>query len=103
MGELIAALKANWEGYEEMRMLIEKRGKFFGNDDDTSNGVAQSFYLMLYEYLKNKTNLFGYHFLIGDLIGTGWSSFDAVHADIEGATVDECREIERLLHEGVIL
>jgi formate C-acetyltransferase len=69
MGELIAALKANWEGYEEMRMLIEKRGKFFGNDDDTSNGVAQSFYLMLYEYLKNKTNLFGYHFLIGDLIG----------------------------------
>lgn len=41
--------------------------------------------------------------LIGDLIGTGWSSFDAVHADIEGATVDECREIERLLHEGVIL
>lgn len=41
--------------------------------------------------------------LIGDLIGTGWSSFSAVHADIEGATVDECREIERLLHEGVIL
>ena len=41
--------------------------------------------------------------LIGDLIGTGWSSFDAVHADIEGATVEECREIERLLHEGVIL
>lgn len=41
--------------------------------------------------------------LIGDLIGTGWSSFDAVHADIDGATVDECREIERLLHEGVIL
>ena len=69
MGELIAALKANWEGYEDMRVMIEKRGKFFGNDDETSNFAAQSFYLALYEHLKNKTNLFGYHFLIGDLIG----------------------------------
>lgn len=41
--------------------------------------------------------------LIGDLIGTGWTSFDAVHADIEGATVEECAEIERLLQQGVIL
>ena len=41
--------------------------------------------------------------LIGDLIGTGWTSFDAVHADIEGATVEECAEIERLLRQGVIL
>lgn len=41
--------------------------------------------------------------LIGDLIGTGWTSFDAVHADIEGATAEECAEIERLLRQGVIL
>lgn len=41
--------------------------------------------------------------IIGDLVGTGWTSFDAVHADIEGATVEECAEIERLLHQGVIL
>lgn len=41
--------------------------------------------------------------LIGDLIGTGWSSFDAVHAEIDGATADEQAEIERLLHIGVIL
>ncbi|MBP3592335.1 MAG: hypothetical protein J6K14_07615, partial [Clostridia bacterium] len=40
-----------------------------GNDDETSNLVAQSFYRALYEHLKDKTNLFGYHFLIGDLIG----------------------------------
>lgn len=41
--------------------------------------------------------------IIGDLVGTGWTSFDAVHADIEGATVEECAEIERLLQQGVIL
>lgn len=69
MSELILALKANWQGYEDMRTLILKRGCFFGNDDDTSNYVAQRLYAELYEFLKDKTNLFGYHFLIGDLVG----------------------------------
>ena len=69
MSELIAALQANWNGYEDMRTLILKKGKFFGNDDETSNYVAQRLYRELYEYLKDKTNIFGYHWLIGDLIG----------------------------------
>lgn len=41
--------------------------------------------------------------IIGDLVGTGWTSFSAVHPDIEGATQAECDEIVRLLTEGVIL
>ena len=69
MSELIAALKADWQGYEDMRTLILKKGKFFGNDDDTSNYVAQRLYAELYEFLKDKTNLYGYHWLIGDLLG----------------------------------
>ncbi len=69
MGELVCALLANWVGYEDMRTLIVKRGKFFGNDDDTSNYVGQRLYRELYEYLKDKTNLFGYHILVGDLLG----------------------------------
>ena len=69
ISELISALHANWQGYEDMRTLILKKGKFFGNDDDTSNYVAQGLYRALYEFLKDKTNLFGYHFLIGDLTG----------------------------------
>lgn len=40
---------------------------------------------------------------ISDLIGTGFASFSDVHPDIAGATAAECAEIERLLHEGVIL
>lgn len=69
MREILDALEADWVGYEDMRTLILKRGHFFGNDDDTSNGVARELYRELYEFLKDRTNLFGYHFLIGDLIG----------------------------------
>ena len=69
MRELIAALHANWNGYETMRAMILKKGKFFGNDDDCSNEVAQKIYRELYLFLKDKTNLFGYHWLIGDLLG----------------------------------
>ncbi|MBQ8309498.1 MAG: hypothetical protein IJX80_00615 [Clostridia bacterium] len=69
MRELISALQANWQGYEDMRTVILKKGKFFGNDDETSNYVAQRLYRELYEFLKEKTNLFGYHILIGDLLG----------------------------------
>lgn len=67
--ELIDALRANWQGYEELRAIILKKGDFFGNDTERSNYVAQKLYQSLYEYLKDKTNLFGYHFLIGDLVG----------------------------------
>lgn len=69
MAELVSALKSNWQGYEELRTIILKKGDFFGNDTERSNYVAQKLYQSLYEYLKDKTNLFGYHFLIGDLLG----------------------------------
>ena len=69
MKELTDALKANWQGYEDMRTLILKKGKFFGNDDDSSNEVARLLYRTFYEFLKDRKNLFGYHWLIGDLVG----------------------------------
>lgn len=69
MQELISAVQANWEGYEDLRTLIVNKGDFFGNDTKRSNYVAQKLYQSMYEYLKDKTNLFGYHFLMGDLFG----------------------------------
>ncbi len=69
MENLIDALKANWKGYEELRAIILKKGDFFGNDTERSNYVAQKLYQSLYEFLKDKTNLYGYHWLVGDLIG----------------------------------
>ena len=69
MQELISAVQADWADYEDLRTLIINKGDFFGNDTERSNYVAQKLYQSMYEYLKDKTNLFGYHFLIGDLMG----------------------------------
>ena len=69
MQELISAVQANWEDYEDLCTLIVNKGDFFGNDTKRSNYVAKKLYQSMYEYLKDKTNLFGYHFLMGDLFG----------------------------------
>lgn len=69
MQDLISALHSNWAGYEDMRTIILKRGCFWGNDDVLSNSVAQQLYQSLYNFLKGKKNLFGYQWLVGDLLG----------------------------------
>ena len=69
MKQLVDALKANWVGFEWLRLVILKKAEFFGNDTLLSNEVAQKFYLSLYTYLNGKKNLFGYPLLVGDLVG----------------------------------
>ncbi len=69
MQELTKALQNNWAGYEDIRTVILKKGCFFGNDDDISNEVAARLYNSFYQYLYGKKNLFGYPWLIGDLLG----------------------------------
>ena len=69
MRELINAVQSNWKEYEELRRMILKTGKFFGNDDETSNYVGGRVYTSFYNHLKDKKNVFGYQWLIGDLLG----------------------------------
>ncbi|NLD87386.1 MAG: hypothetical protein GX633_03910, partial [Clostridiales bacterium] len=69
MEELQRALACNWQGFEEKRDLIINSGDFFGNDTPRSNDTARRLYDSFYRYLKDKTNLFGYHFLVGDILG----------------------------------
>lgn len=69
MKELVSAVQNDWVGFEDLHTLIKNKGDFFGNDTERSNYVAQKLYHSMYEYLKDKTNLFGYHFLMGDLFG----------------------------------
>ncbi len=69
MSDLVEALKNDWLGFEDMRTLILKKAEFFGNDGETSNYVAKLFTETLYEYTKDKTSLFGYHLLFGNLEG----------------------------------
>ncbi len=69
MSEMCDALSHNWQGYEDLRNIILKKGCFFGNDDDISNYVAKRFYDDLYEYVKVKKTVFGHPVLIGDHTG----------------------------------
>lgn len=69
MAELVNALQSNWVGYEELHTRILKTGDFFGNDTPRSNFIARRLYQSFYHFMKDKTNLFGYHFLVGDLLG----------------------------------
>lgn len=69
MEALISALESNWVGYEDMRRVILKKGKFFGNDDELSGKVSKMYYQSLYNIYKDRKNLFGYQWLVGDLLG----------------------------------
>ena len=66
--ELTDALKNNWQGYEELRSLIMKKGNFFGNDDDCSNDVAKRLLGSLVKW-NNTENYLGKKWVFGNLIG----------------------------------
>ena len=67
--QLCDAVQADWQGYKELHTQIVRKGCFFGNDDPLSNGVARQLYDSLAGFLHGKKNLFGYPFLVGDLLG----------------------------------
>lgn len=69
METLVDALHKNWEGYEDLHAQIKKIGKFFGNDDETSNYVARLWTETVYHYLQTKRSCFGYPVGIGNLQG----------------------------------
>jgi len=41
MDELLAAMDANWEGYEELRRMLTNRGTKFANDDDAADDIGR--------------------------------------------------------------
>ena len=86
MAELAAAVNNNWSGYEELHTLISKKGKFFGNDDETSNEAAQRFTTSIYEFLKDKRDFMGKKYLVGDLIG--YHQHNVWFGKLTGATPD---------------
>lgn len=69
MKTMLDALTNNWQGYEELRAKILKKGEFFGNDSETSNYIAKLFTDTVYEYTKDRKSLQGYRILFGNLQG----------------------------------
>ena len=85
MEELVNALKDNWAGHEDLRTLILKKGKFFGNDDYTSNEIAHRFFGALDEW-DNTDTFLGKKWLFGNLVG--YHDHHRVFGEVTKATPD---------------
>ncbi len=68
MEQLVDALKNNWAGFEDLREYILKKGSFFGNDDNCSNGVANSFFKSLDNW-NTGDNYLKKPLVFGNLVG----------------------------------
>ena len=69
MVHLIDTLQSNWEKDEDLRTLILKTGKFFGNNEPISDEMARRLTTQLYELTKDRRLKCGAPILIGTLAG----------------------------------
>ena len=68
MGQLIDALRNNWNGFEDLREYILKKGDFFGNDEACSNDIAHRFFKSLDEW-NDGNNYLRKKLVFGNLVG----------------------------------
>jgi formate C-acetyltransferase len=63
MEKLLAALKKNFEGAEALRLTLQNKTPFFGNDDDYADSLMQRVYASLLKEIDAKPNTKGtvYH------------------------------------------
>ncbi len=67
--ELLSALQADWQGYEDMRALILKEGHFFGNDDDYVDDIACDIVNSIYVQRDNASNPHIKNLIVGSFVG----------------------------------
>jgi len=60
---LLNALKNNFQGDEKLRLYLQNKTPFFGNDDDNADSLMQKVYSSLFEAIDGKPNTKGstYH------------------------------------------
>lgn len=68
MEQLTDALRNNWNGFENLREYILKKGMFFGNDDDCSNEIANRFFKSLDDW-NTGNNYLKKPLVFGNLVG----------------------------------
>ncbi len=68
MEQLIDELRNNWNGCEDLREYILKKGMLFGNDDDCSNDIANRFFKSL-DHWNTGDNYLKKPLVFGNLIG----------------------------------
>ena len=90
MKEMIAALKANWEGYEEMRKDCVAAPKY-GNDNDYADAVAVELYRYLVEIAESfPTVVGGTHKASAISISSQWPGGAQTGATPEGRFAGAC-------------
>jgi pyruvate formate-lyase/glycerol dehydratase family glycyl radical enzyme len=68
-GDLLSALAADWEGREDLRLLLANKTPKFGNDDDRADSIAQRVFASLFAAIDGRPSPRGgvYHI---DLLST---------------------------------
>ncbi len=69
MAELTAALDADWKGHEALRRQILRQGRFFGNNDPLSDGIARRLTGSLAAGGPQMEDIFGNKVLFGSQAG----------------------------------
>jgi len=61
--QLVAAMKKNWDGEENMRLTLWNKTPFFGNDDDYADDIMKKVYESLFSTIDSKHSILGptYH------------------------------------------
>ncbi len=67
--EVLNALKNNWQGYEEMRNIILKEGRFFGNDDDYADDIAKCIVDSIYAAKEQMSSPYIKNLIVGSFVG----------------------------------
>ncbi len=86
MEKLCDMLRANWEGYEDERRMILKKGMFFGNDIEQSNAMVERLNASLHRYAKTRRSVLGSKVIFGTY--NGYWQHNAWLGEKTGATPD---------------
>ena len=60
LDELVDILKANWEGYETLRLTMRNKVTYYGNDDDTADAMMVRVYDDFIDSLHSLKSIDGY-------------------------------------------
>ena len=55
--QVVEAMKANWEGHEEMRLTLWNKTPFFGNDDDYADDLMKRVHNSLFNNIDGKHSI----------------------------------------------
>jgi pyruvate formate-lyase/glycerol dehydratase family glycyl radical enzyme len=84
MSRLLEALRANFEGYEEVRLQLWNKSPKYGNDDDYADSILRQVFDMFYDEVNGRPNTKGGTYRVNYLSTTCHVYFGSV----TGATPD---------------